>query len=391
MVVVALCLKPIHRARAENHLDYKFEDYSEDNQRIKVENHSALLQADLLSWLAVKGSLAYDAISGQTPTGNTPNSGQPLLAELRDIRRAGDFEGDIKLGRSTFSPGISYSKESDYKSIGISGTYTLDFNQKNTTLKLGFSHDFDQVLYTSHMLGNFSQFPGRIDHKDASDLLVGITQLLDPKTVLTANASFGSEKGQLTDTYRGVIFQSQSATLFNEIRPGRRDKQAAFVSLTRFISPLNGSMEASYRFYHDSFGIYAHTAILAWYQKIGKKIVASPSFRFYTQSAASFYSWSQSANVENPQFAASGLSMDFFNSFLGYNFDRLPPEFYSADYRLSQFNSFSYGLGISWQILKEATFDASYERYQMKGIDGVTPQFVYPSANIFTVGLRIFF
>jgi hypothetical protein len=37
------------------------------------------------------------------------------------------------------------------------------------------------------------------------------------------------------------------------------------------------------------------------------------------------------------------------------------------------------------------SFDASYYRYMMHGLDGVTSQSAYPSANVGSLGLRIWF
>ena len=55
------------------------------------------------------------------------------------------------------------------------------------------------------------------------------------------------------------------------------------------MTPLNASIEASYRFYHDSYGIIANTVGVQWFQKIGQAAVVSPSFRYYRQGAANFY------------------------------------------------------------------------------------------------------
>ena len=67
-------------------------------------------------------------------------------------------------------------------------------------------------------------------HKDSSDFLAGVSQLLGPKTVLTANLSLGVESGDLNDPYRGVFFgdlqpnpqPGDLPSLFPEVRPRHR-------------------------------------------------------------------------------------------------------------------------------------------------------------------------
>jgi len=41
--------------------------------------------------------------------------------------------------------------------------------------------------------------------------------------------------------------------------------------------------------------------------------------------------------------------------------------------------------------MKNLSLDASYMRYIMSGLDGVTSQSAYPSANVFNLGLRVWF
>jgi hypothetical protein len=67
------------------------------------------------------------------------------------------------------------------------------------------------------------------------------------------------------------------------------------------------------------------------------------------------------------------------------------PTFYYSDYRLSQFESIAAGLTLTWRVYKHFSMDASYLRYVMCGLDGITSQSAYPSANVFNIGCRIWF
>ena len=71
------------------------------------------------------------------------------------------------------------------------------------------------------------------------------------------------------------------------------------------------------------------------------------------------------------------------------DYNNLPPVFCG----LSAFDleSFSAGVNATWRLQKHVSLDASYMRYVMRGLDGVTSQSAYPSANIFRSDARIWF
>ena len=139
--VVAMAVQLCGRchAAAENHVDYKYELYAEDADRILVHTHSALFEQKLLPGVALKGALVYDGISGATPTGGLrpTNRSRVPTVEIDDIRRACSLEPNFKFGRHTLAPQVAYSREEDYESVGLSLNYLVEFNKRNTTLNLG--------------------------------------------------------------------------------------------------------------------------------------------------------------------------------------------------------------------------------------------------------------
>ncbi|MGZ8938877.1 MAG: DUF3570 domain-containing protein [Limisphaerales bacterium] len=327
-----------------------------------------LAEATLRPSLVAKGELVYDAISGATPTGGPPLPGtdQVPLAEMDDIRRAGVFELNQKIGPNTFSPQFSYSDESDYESIGLALNYSLELNQKNTTLLAGVARNFDRIRPGHSFLLETRQ-------KDTLDLMVGVSQLLGPTTVLNANFTYGFSEGYLADPYKGVRFEYYPffETLFPENRPDSRERQIGFLSLTQFISPANAAIEASYRISHDSFGIVSHTGMLEWRQKVGTMFALTPFGRYYQQSAADFYGISFPGDPS--------LSMDDV------------PTYYSSDYRLSAFTSWTYGVKATVTFAETLALEAGFKRYEMTGDDDITSASAYPVANIFTLGLTLWF
>ena len=351
------------RARSEDEVAYKFESYQEDGDRINILTHSAYFEKAINSVLSIKGEYVYDGISGASPTGAPPPAGshQVPVAKLDDIRNAGNLQLGLHLGNQTLTPQFSYSTEHDYTSTGVALNDAIEFNQKNTTLTLGLSHDFDHVQPLFWTKGK---------RKDSSDAMIGVTQLLDPHTYLTVNLSAGYSDGYLDDPYKRFRFDGypDPAATFAEKRPGYKAKEILYVGATHYFDPLNASLEGSYRFYHDTYGINAQTVGLTWFQKIGKHVIISPMFRYYYQTAADFYAVRLPGDPSDP---TSTVPI---------------PNYYSADYRLSEMETFTYGAKIVYQINDHIRIDAAYKRYEMLGLDNKTSASAYPKANVFTLG-----
>jgi Protein of unknown function (DUF3570) len=385
-LAVALYLLQLNRALAEDHVDYRYENYREDGGRMGVDTHALLFGVNLMPWLSLQGEAVYDGISGATPTGAPPatdikvpfpppgpyNSTVPLT-HMQDKRYAGNIEPTLSFGPHHFTPQFAYSEESDYISYGAALNYSLDLNGKNTTLNLGWAHDFDTILATP-----FTYIFKKQD-KDTDNSLVGVNQLLGPKTVLTANFTFRNSHGYEDDPYRGVLFSDypqadlNNPILFGEHRPDFRQSYIPYCSVLQYITPLNGALEGSYRFYDDSFGVRAHTIDIRWHQKIGRMFLISPVFRYYRQTAADFYGTQFAGDPSNP-----GGPTPI-------------PTYYSADYRLSKMETFTFGIEASARITDWLTLDLAYKRYEMRGLDGITSQSAYPKANIVTAGARLWF
>ena len=428
-------------ARGEDNLGYRHEFYREDDNRISVDTDSFLFDLGLYPNVRLTGTVVIDAISGATPSGAPPQNQWPFptyanlyttayqqaytseynqfvaqnqiyvdtgyetyqqmtnaaaqfaqstapgiatnsatasyqsltnnpnyrndtvpLVHMHDRRTAFTLGMPLTFGIHELTPSIAYSTESDYISWSGALNYSVALNNKNTTLSAGWAFDADNVRNDL-----FLWVP-----KTTDAFFAGMVQLLGPKSYLTVNASVSAERGYLSDPYRGVMaansvqLNPNDAALIPEKRPDRRTAELAFVSWTRAVTPLQGSAQLSYRFFHDTYGIFAHTFEFDWYQHIGKSLIVSPVLRYYLQSAADFY------YIMVPDMNAL-------------------PDAYSSDYRLSHMETFAAGLNVTWRLQQNISLDASYLRYAMRGLDGATSQSAYPSANVFSIGLRLWF
>jgi Protein of unknown function (DUF3570) len=310
---------------------------------------------------------SYNALTNNP---NYHNSTKVPLTQVNDLRMAVSLGVPVTfpVGNTvqTVSPQLSYSTESDYESLGLALDYQVQLNQKNTILNVSWSQNIDSVR--DNTLVNWRS-------KDGSEILAGINQLLTPKSYIEADFTFGDEYGYLSDPYRGIMaflnfpllqLDPSDAALEPENRPSRRTKEIFYTRYTQFIDPLKSSIELSYRFYHDSYGIYGNTFEGDWHKNLGRHFVLSSGLRYYRQTAASFY------YVILPDWDTR-------------------PDYYSADYRLSRLESFNLSVDLTCKIVKQFYLDLAYSRYIMVGLDGVTSQSAYPSANVFSIEGRIFF
>jgi len=360
-------------SRAEDSVNYKYQHYQEDADRILVKAHYLQAQKAFGENFELKVQGLIDSIAGATPTGQPAPEGsdQVPLTQMEDERKAVTVDGVVRFGPQTFTLQYAYSTESDYKSNAVSISAARELNHKNTTVQLGYAYT-DDSIYARYLEG--------WQDKATHDFIVGVTQLIDPRTVLAVNLSYGDASGFLNDPYKLVekhieILPGLGLPLtFPENRPTHRTKFIALVGLTKVFEKLGGTIDASYRFFADNRSLSSHTISLDWYQKIGDRFILRPHLRWYRQSAVDFYHVTLDGTGIDPTPIPTGLA-----------------PFYSADYRLSEMDAFTYGLKGIFEATDWLRIDATVERYEMKGRDGVTSASAYPKATIVTVGLSFLF
>ncbi|MBP7142842.1 MAG: DUF3570 domain-containing protein [Opitutaceae bacterium] len=369
LVVLALgCPRP---ARSENAVRYKFQSWQEDAGRIRVDAHYAMIESDLPEETKLKLVGLVDAIAGATPNGQPVQPGESTvpLTDLTDRRKAWSLDVSRPFGRIRAALTYAQSRESDYVSKAWALNTVTDFNQKNTTLLIGFAQADDEV--TARVLGAARP-------KRSRDVVVGITQLLSPRAMVTVNLTRGDIDGYQSDPYKVIQKNTEVVPGFflpltyAENRPDDRRKWILFASANVAFPEMDGALETSYRGFHDDWGTGSHTFAVEWFQSLGRGVTVRPFVRFYRQSAADFYRLSLDGSSIVPGPSAQGHA-----------------PYFSADYRLSRMDTWTTGLKVVWTFIPGAlSVDAAYERYSMKGRDGVTSDSAYADADVFTAGLQ---
>jgi len=364
-----LCL-PRPSARAEDSIDYKYENYREDDGRITVQTESSAVDEDVGPYGHIRLTGTIDAVSGATPTGRPAvgESDQVVLTEIHTRRKAwsGDYAEQFK--NVNIDAGFAESRESDYVSYGWSLNTLTDFNEKNTTLRAGIAGTDDRV----EVFFEPAYLP-----KHTHDAILGVTQVLDPLTFVTINVTLGRDTGYLSEPHKFVeksieifpgIFLPEA---FGENSPNARNKESVFASINRAVPMLKGAIEGSYRLYGDSYGITANTVGVAWIQHLGGAFTLEPSVRFYEQTSARFYYYNLDDTPIIPTHTPVGLG-----------------PYYTSDFRLSAEEATTLGIKLRWKPRDWVELEASYDRYAIHGTDGVTPQSAYPTAGISSIGAK---
>jgi hypothetical protein len=332
--------------------------------------------------------LVIDSLSGASATGAVPSSTPqtysrpsgngsytiaanqtPLDDTFLDTRIALSGGWKQPLGKDwTANIGFNVSNEYDYLSAAVNGGISREMNDNNTTLSLGFSFASDSIspeggipIAGTCMVGasqtngctqtQFNQTRQTGDEsKTVSDLVFGVSQIINRTTVLQMNYSFSQSSGYLTDPFKlvSVIDTDNSAgngigeaeRHIYENRSDSRTKHGLTTRLKKYLFDKD-VLDASYRYMFDDWGMNSHTLDVTYRWAFGKKHsnrYLKPHIRWYEQQA-----------------------VDFYMPFLLDN-QALPAQF-TADYRQGDLTGVTLGFEYGWQTQTGNEIKLAFEYY----------------------------
>ena len=280
------------------------------------------------------GSGSYQTAAGETPLDDT----------FHDTRVSVSAGYGHSIGRvNKLIWGGNVSKEYDFFSAGLSLSYLHDFNNRNTTLNIGLSGEYDQITPVGGVPIALAQMQASDETQpkgDSSDsrflgeLLVGVTQVLNRETIMVVNYGFGQSSGYHNDPYKitsvvddisGELVQGESlsGTYLYDSRPEERNKHSFYGKVKHALG--RDSADFSYRYMFDDWGVDSHTFNLT-YRKNFDGWYIEPHVRYYMQSAADFY-----------RHSITQSEVDSVGSFL------------SSDYRLADMWATTLGLKVGFK------------------------------------------
>ena len=267
-----------------------------------------LVRKSVADSVSLSASYYLDAVS------NASIDVVTTASKFRENRNEYSFGADYVYRDSQISLGLNTSREPDY----TANRYSLDISQETfggmTTVNLGFTRGSDTVL--KH---DAPEFRDAVTHWQYR---VGVTQILTPRWIASANFEAISDDGYLGSPYR-------SARVFGAFVPERnprtRNSRAAKI---KFVGDLGsfGSINFGYRYYSDTWDIKAHTAEAGWSRYFGEKWLADIFARYYTQTHANFYSDNA---MSETVYVSRNRQLSTFNDIglgarLSYNVRRVP-------------------------------------------------------------------
>jgi len=315
-------------------ISVKYLYYKEDQpglDRVRVHSPSVSIMTPVAGEWSIAGSATVDDVSGASPRYHTAISG---ASQMDDLRKAGDVTITRYLPRGTVSVGAAFSTEHDYRSRALSLQGTLVSEDKNTTWALGIGGSDDTINPVNNLVVN--------EGRQTLSILAGVTRVFTPVDIGQATYTHSSGHGYYSDPYKLV-----------DNRPRSRDQDTVLLQWNHRFIERDATSRLSYRYYHDSFGISAHTLSAEWVQSLSHGWTVTPTLRLYSQRAADFYF----DPVYDAKFGAPFPP--------GYVFGGTA--FTSADQRLSAFGAITAGVKVAKQIGKDWSVDLKVERYEQRG------------------------
>jgi hypothetical protein len=276
----------------------------------------------------------YEDLSGASPWFTTLGPDGSPIVNLSGASGIIDRRAELSVGtryyleNGSIGGNIGYSEEDDYRATygGLSGE--RHFNNDLTTVSVGISYSADDIFPVDAQIFN------RVvsENKTSASAVINISQIISQVSTVQFALSVTEQSGYLTDPYK-----------LRDTRPDEKSQLALSGSYRRFIPTLDAAWHVNYRYYDDDYGIASQTIDMSWYQNVGRNYQLVPTLRYYSQSAADFFT-----NVDD--------------------FTRPSSEFQSSDYRLSAFGAVSGGLSLradlgGWRTTLTAERYIANEKY----------------------------
>ena len=362
------------RVQAAEPAIYAGRNIGDDGERIDLR-----LVIDILTGATPNGAHAVSESNGAPQTFTTPSGSgtytaaagvTPLDSTFMDTRAAVGADWTLPVNRlSRVKLGLNASAEYDYVSLGVSGSYIRDLNNKNTTLtaSLAFNNDtytpeggIPIALSPMRVQGAGLNREGSNDTKTITDFLIGVTQVVSRNTLIELNYSYGMSDGYLTDPFKIVSVVDANGKLADsgdfdpvtgnlpyvyENRPDSRQRNNLFFRVAHHLT--QDVIHFSYRYFWDDWGISSNTFDLKYRYQMGRSYL-QPHVRYYMQEEADFYK--------------HDLTLEEFNSGSVTEV--------SSDSRLMKFTTATLGLKYGYAISKSSEISVRGELMNQTFDDG---------------------
>jgi hypothetical protein len=129
-------------------------------------------------------------------------------------------------------------------------------------------------------------YRGGRTNRSSTTLSFGATRILTPTTLVIANYGLTVQAGELGNTWNSVPLTNGKRG--PEILPTERIRHALVLRTSQYL-PWDGALHLYYRFYHDDWGLSAHSIEAVLLQRILPILYVGATYRFHTQTGVDFF------------------------------------------------------------------------------------------------------
>ena len=345
-------------------VDFLFNYYDQDGEHSAVtggtgtEDQQVLSPVVLVSWAisddwSLRADLGVDQVTAASvdaidlEVSSASRLDQRVFTDLTARRQLGE--------RSTVAFTFGVSNEYDYQSVSAGAGFTLDLNERNTTLAASLRHYEDTVeLYDIDGVNRGD------DGRRTTDLTGSLTQVLGPRTLGSVELDYTLQTGFLSTPFHEVVLArpGQPEERVAERLPDSRRRAALGLGLDHAFG-RGVVQKLNYRLYDDDWGIRAHTVAAETHFRLptASETWAFPILRYHRQTASD-------------SFGPTG-------SFTGEE------EFFTSDWDLAEIATTKYGIGVRGLAPPGKAWPLGIRRYEARftlfsrddGLDGVNASF----------------
>jgi Protein of unknown function (DUF3570) len=333
-IAVSLCVACVPRAHAAGAADDQTFNYLlryfTDSEHVAVRSHigdyAIPLSPDAglsIHWNnekvtipAISAPVGSQAAIDAITTASRPISGN---AYQDYVKVRNEFQTEVHKGAGAMTYYVS--TEPDYLAQQLAGHYSRDFSDKTFNLEVGTSYGWDDI---KPLADSDTNTP--ISTKDTVHLNMIATQVVSPSTLVRVGVEYNQVDGLQHNPYRNVY---AGGTSVPERSPDHRERRDAFFKLNQYLVN-HSSLRMSYRYYNDDWGIQSHEMDATLSQYITRGVVAAYEYRYYTQTAATFFR-TEYASVNGidgyltGDYRLGALSSSLFGAKLNFNLDTVAP------------------------------------------------------------------
>jgi hypothetical protein len=243
-----------------------------DGGGVTATGPALLVRKSLGSRVSASASYYVDAVS------NASIDVVTTASPFKETRNEFGLGVDWVVRDSIISLALSRSNEPDYTASSIGLDIAQEVFGGMTTISIGFSRGSDTVLKVTD-----SAFNEKALHWQYR---VGVTQILSPRWLMSANLEAVADEGFLGSPYRAARVFGAAVP---ERLPGTRSSRALKLRALGAIGET-GSARAEFRYFWDNWGLKASTLELGGSRRWGEGWLFDAALRAHTQNSALFYS-----------------------------------------------------------------------------------------------------